>query len=108
MPERMIPCPECIKRRASGLPLRWNLNCSTCGIEETKVGTIPDRRKPTASDGAVERMLAAINNIMGVGGGLKERGLRDGPYWWRTQLRVESGLVYDGEKYIIREEAEHG
>lgn len=63
MAERMIPCPECIKRRASGLPLRWNLNCSTCGIEETKVGTIPDRRKPTASDRALRHLLNKVNAV---------------------------------------------
>lgn len=40
-----IQCPECVRRHGSNLPLRWALNCSTCGEPETHQGTIPDRRK---------------------------------------------------------------
>lgn len=47
-------CPYCGRKITE--PLTWALNCVTCGIEETKTGTIPDRRKPTASDRAVERI----------------------------------------------------
>ena len=90
MPERMIPCPECIKRRASGLPLRWNLNCSTCGIEETKVGTIPDRRRRTANDRAVERIKARCEQEM------------DADVFHAVGGRVLADII----SVIIREEAE--
>ena len=50
MSDRTIPCPEC---RGTGLkPGYVGVGCGTC----LHVGTIPDRRSPTAAERAVERI----------------------------------------------------
>lgn len=90
--QRMIQCPECVKRRTTGLPLRWALNCGTCGEPETHLGTITDRRAPTAAERAVERLLE-IANAPGCSVHDYEKG-RDAAW----------DMVGD----IIREEAERG
>ena len=52
MPDRMIQCPECEGRGDPGC-----VTCHQYGFD-INTGTIPDRRKPTANDRAVERIKA--------------------------------------------------
>lgn len=92
--QRMIQCPECVKRRTTGLPLRWALNCGTCGEPETHLGTITDRRAPTAAERAVEKALARADEVAN----------------YATDSRHGEGykLGCADMARIIREEAERG
>lgn len=46
-----------------------------------------------------DRMLAALNAALGVGGDFPLRKEGDPPYWWRTWLQEFAGLEYSGERF---------
>ena len=52
-----------------------------------------------------ERLIAAINWAHGCNGDFRERGPKEGAFWWRTELRERSGLVYDSEAGVYRARA---
>lgn len=65
MPERMIKCPECGGIGDVTLCSRVcpsfdeTIGCPLCSGS----GTIPDRRKPTASDRALRHLLNIVNAV---------------------------------------------
>ena len=92
MPERMIKCPECGGIGDVTLCSRVcpsfdeTIGCPLCSGS----GTIPDRRKPTASDRAVERIKARCEQEM------------DADVFHAVGGRVLADII----SVIIREEAE--
>jgi DnaJ-class molecular chaperone len=65
MTNRTIPCPKCggSKEPSRGDDKRGRDSCGRCRGR----GTIPDRRTPTASDRAVERIKAEFGSVYGSG-----------------------------------------
>lgn len=75
-----------------------------CGLYLMEIlggGTMKTEKVDKAQvESVVIRFRHAIEWALGIRGHFKQRGVGDGPLWWRKELQKRAGLKWDGKKFV--------
>jgi hypothetical protein len=93
---------ELLGEAANAIARHWDITDQAAKDVALKARAAVDGQIKTSLE-REERLLSAINWAQGCGDGeFRERKQGEGAYWWRKELADRAGIIYDGEKFVIK------